>query len=119
VEPIGTVPTWPKFISRCLALTFEAALDSVAGAAALGVKRRAIRALEIGMDQSDIIKDIQKPDTGRLEGKHAFPLNHVPEPRMHSGFLNQIDVTIASSHMQTPCPPLISPSRRNASEDRV
>ena len=57
------------------------------------------------MDQSDIIKDIQKPDTGRLEGKHAFPLNHVPEPRMHSGFLNQIDVTIASSHMQPPARP--------------
>ena len=83
----------PQF-RRCLALTFEAALDSVAGAAAVGVKCRAIHALEIGMDQSDISRMSRNRTAGRLEGTHAFPLNHVPEPRTHGRFLNQIDVTM-------------------------
>jgi hypothetical protein len=43
--------------SRCLTQTFEAGLDCVADPA-VRVKRRAIHALEMGLDQSDIVQDI-------------------------------------------------------------
>ena len=66
----------PQF-RRCLALTFEAALDSVAGAAAVGIKCRAIHALETGMDQSDI-QDVQKPDSRAIRRHARLPAQSRP-----------------------------------------
>ena len=80
----------PQFCRR-LAQTLEASLDRVAGSA-VRVKRRAIHAVEVGLDQSNVVQDIEKP-AGRLEGTHAFLRNHLPEARTHRRFLNQIDIT--------------------------
>jgi hypothetical protein len=62
---------------RRLAQTFEAALDCVAGAA-VGVKRRAIHALEIGLDQSDIVQNIQKSDSRAIRRRARLPAQSRP-----------------------------------------
>ena len=60
---------------------------------------------------------------GRLEGTHAFPLNHVPEPRTHGRFLNQIDVTMEErgEHLSELFQPakMIEPSGRNPTLGRI
>lgn len=65
----------------------------LAASATICLKRRLVHTQQIGLDQPALFKTFRCLGTGRSEGKHFFPTDHLAQARAHSHCLHNVDIS--------------------------